>query len=97
MNDVITITGSGGRLQYHSKTHQHLDEIADPLVLEEEIRPPNWLAELDKTSFTWFAYPYWTYNDKVISVVSKYYKGAISGMNFAKWDHARAWKCQNGQ
>jgi peptidoglycan/xylan/chitin deacetylase (PgdA/CDA1 family) len=82
INDVDAIIKSGGRLQYHSKTHPHLDEIHDRLVLEEEIRPPKYLTELDKTGFSWFAYPYWRYNKEVISVVSQYYKGALSGNGF---------------
>jgi peptidoglycan/xylan/chitin deacetylase (PgdA/CDA1 family) len=77
--DIDKILQAGGRLEYHSKSHPHLEEISDIELLEEEIKPPEYLKELDKTGFNWFAYPYCTYNDNVIPIVQKYYKGARSG------------------
>lgn len=82
-NDLTRIIKNGGRLQYHSKTHPHLDTIYDSYELDKEIMPPEYLKALDPKGFNFFAYPFWTYNDKVIGVVRKYFKGARSGNGFA--------------
>lgn len=79
--DLKSLMKIGGRLQYHTKSHPHLEEISDLKKLEEEIVAPEYMKNLDKNGFEWFAYPYCTYNDRVIEVVKKYYKGARSG----KW------------
>ena len=82
-NDLRKITQNRGRLQYHSKTHPRLNIIDDLNVLEKEIKIPDSLKELDPNGFKFFAYPYWTYNDKVINIVKKYYHGARSGNGYA--------------
>ena len=79
--DLKSLMKIGGRLQYHTKSHPHLEEISDYKKLEEEIVAPDYMKNLDKSGFEWFAYPFCTYNDMVIDVVKKYYKGARTG----KW------------
>ncbi|GHV96305.1 hypothetical protein AGMMS50293_26250 [Spirochaetia bacterium] len=82
-NDLEKIRQNGGRLQYHSKTHPHLETISDSTILEDEIKTPDMLKMLDPEGFTWFAYPFWTYNNDVIAIVRKYYHGARSGNGHA--------------
>jgi peptidoglycan/xylan/chitin deacetylase (PgdA/CDA1 family) len=74
----------GGRLQYHSKSHPYLDRIDDLQQLEQEIIVPENIKLLDNKGFQWFAYPYWRWNDKVMNIVKKHYKGARSGNGFEK-------------
>jgi peptidoglycan/xylan/chitin deacetylase (PgdA/CDA1 family) len=81
--DLEIIKKNRGRLQYHSKTHPHLELISDLNVLEDEIKPPEWLKALDPRGFKYFAYPFWTYNNDVITLVKKYYCGARSGNGYA--------------
>jgi peptidoglycan/xylan/chitin deacetylase (PgdA/CDA1 family) len=81
--DLAIIIKNRGRLQYHSKTHQHLELINDLSVLEDEIKPPEWLKAFDPKGFKYFAYPFWTYNNDVITIVKKYYCGARSGNGYA--------------
>lgn len=71
----------GGRLQYHTKSHPHLEEISDCEKLETEIKPPENMLQLDENGFNYFAYPFCTFNNKVIEITKKYYKSACSGKN----------------
>lgn len=82
-NDLGRIIKKGGRLQYHSKSHPRLDEIKDLATLESEIKVSEKVKTLDPKGFDYFAYPYWTYNDEVIGIVKKYYRGARSGNGHA--------------
>lgn len=84
--DLKTIVQHGGRLQYHSKTHPWLDQITNPQILDEEIRPDQKLLELDPAGFSWFAYPYCVYTPAVIECVKKYYCGARSGKGLGSCD-----------
>jgi peptidoglycan/xylan/chitin deacetylase (PgdA/CDA1 family) len=77
--DIAIILKNRGRLQYHSRTHPHLELINDLCILEDEIKPPEWLRTLDPKGFKYFAYPFWVYNNDVITLVKKYYCGARSG------------------
>jgi peptidoglycan/xylan/chitin deacetylase (PgdA/CDA1 family) len=82
--ELLEVVKHGGRLQYHSKSHPSLDQINDIRELEREIRCPEEIKKLDPLGFTFFAYPFWRWNDEVIEVMKKYYKGARSGNGFAK-------------
>ena len=61
---------SGGVLEYHSWSHRDLVRILDEAELEREIYPPFPAA--------FFAYPYGRFNQRVKTIVSKYYQGAVS-------------------
>jgi peptidoglycan/xylan/chitin deacetylase (PgdA/CDA1 family) len=78
-DDIKILLHAGGRLEYHSKSHPHLEDITMIEALEEEVKPPEYLLALDNKGCDWFAYPFCTYNDKVVSIVQKYFKGARSG------------------
>ncbi|MDR0485176.1 MAG: polysaccharide deacetylase family protein [Elusimicrobiota bacterium] len=84
--DLIEIVKSGGRLQYHAKTHPHLETIYDKNILEAEILTPSELRLLDREGFKWFAYPFCAYNSDVIDIVKKHYKGARSGKGLGNND-----------
>ena len=81
-NNLKSLMKIGGRLQYHTKSHPHLEEILDIKKLEEEIVVPEYMKSLDEKGFRWFAYPFCTYNDTVVDVVKKYYLGARTGKSF---------------
>ncbi len=78
-DDIKTIINFGGRIQYHSYNHPRLDDILDEEQLEKEIKCPSEIKKLDNKGFKWFAYPFFSYNDKVIEYARKYYIGACSG------------------
>jgi peptidoglycan/xylan/chitin deacetylase (PgdA/CDA1 family) len=70
---------SNGRLQYHTRTHYHLTEIENINTLEEEMKLPGQLKKLDASGFSWLAYPYCDWNNQVVQIAKKYYKGARAG------------------
>jgi hypothetical protein len=72
---------SKGRLQYHTKTHYCLTDLDDMDTLEKEIQLPAGLQELDPAGFSWLAYPYCGFNDRIIEIVKKHYRGARAGPN----------------
>ena len=78
--DLEYIIKSGGRLQYHSKSHPDLTKQTEDLPAE--LLVPQDLRNLDKKGFTFFAYPFWKYNQIVINEVQKHYIGALSGNGF---------------
>lgn len=82
-DDLQKIIRNRGRLQYHSKNHYNLLEINDLGCLENEIKCPEYLKQYDLSGFNYFAYPYWHYNEKIIDIVKRYYKGARSGNGLA--------------
>ena len=81
VDDLRAISGIG-RLQYHSKSHKDLTEIDEIQAIEEEIKTPEWLKNINSEGFNYFAYPYWKYDDRIINCIQKYYKGALSGNGF---------------
>lgn len=79
LDDLKQIVNLGFRIQYHSKSHIKLTSICDFQKLDSEIKVPEYLKTIDSQGFEYFAYPYWEYNDKILSVIKKYYEGALSG------------------
>lgn len=82
--DLMKIIKSGGRLQYHTKSHPDLSIINDEEILKSELICPEYIKQLDKSGFKFFAYPFWKYNSKSMEYVQKLYKGACSGNGFAE-------------
>jgi peptidoglycan/xylan/chitin deacetylase (PgdA/CDA1 family) len=82
--DLQRLIACKGRLQYHTKSHPYLDRIDDLQQLETEIIVPENIKSLDDRGFQWLAYPYWRWNERVVDVTKKYYKGARSGNGFEK-------------
>ena len=78
-NGLLEAKSKGGRLQYHSKDHIDLSVLNDESEITLQIRPPKDLAALDLNGFEYFAYPFCKYNDLVIEITKKHFKGAVSG------------------
>ncbi|MDR2552508.1 MAG: polysaccharide deacetylase family protein [Treponema sp.] len=87
---VRIVQTSKGRLQYHTRTHYRLTDLEDTEMLEKEIRLPEGLQQLDPAGFSWLAYPYCNFNDRIIEIVKKYYQGARAGPNGKARDHPDA-------
>lgn len=67
--EIMELVMMGCELGHHTITHRDLTKLSDA-ELEKEIKPP---FKMD-----YFCYPYGYFNDKVISVVKKYYKEAFT-------------------
>lgn len=85
--DLKKLVKNGARLEYHSKSHKDLSVIEDIEKIREEVITPDYLKKIDEKGFKFFAYPFWRYNDKVVSVLKNYYSGAVSGNGYAKRDN----------
>lgn len=77
-DDLNKLVKLGGRVQWHTKTHQNLVEIRDVKKLEKEIQVQDRLKNLDKRGMKWFAYPHGNINNQIIEITKKYFKGAVS-------------------
>lgn len=75
--DLQKIIESGGRLQWHTKSHPNLTTIATNEI-SRELNIPKALKKLDPLGFTWFAYPHGEWNDVVVKEVKKKFSGAVS-------------------
>jgi len=73
-----TMVGSGGRLQWHSKTHQDLSASSDRRLIEMELAIPPEIRRLDPEGFDWFAYPHGRHSATLMESTRKFFSGAVS-------------------
>ena len=72
-----TMVKHGGRLQWHSRTHQDLSELKKP-QLDSELKVPEQIRDLDAVGFRWFAYPNGRLNPSLIEETRRCFEGAVS-------------------
>lgn len=70
-DQIMDLVKQGAKLGWHTKTHRDLTTL-DEIEIEDEVKPP--------FPMEYFAYPYARYDDRVVSIVKKYYKYAY-GVN----------------
>ena len=68
----------GGRLQWHSKTHDDLSLIMDTQQIDAELQIADDLRKIDPHGFRWLAYPHGRFSDSLISRARKKFAGALS-------------------
>jgi glycosyltransferase involved in cell wall biosynthesis len=73
---LSALVKGGGHLQWHSRSHQDL-VAASPEILEEELRVPSCIRDLDPQGFKWFAYPHGKSSPQMIDEAQKIFKGAL--------------------
>lgn len=78
LNELNKLIEMGGRLQWHSRSHPNFIDICDDIIIQNELKIPGVLRELDPNGFSWFAYPYGNYTDLAIHHVSAIFAGAVS-------------------
>lgn len=79
--DLSKMVESGGRLQWHTRTHPMLKQSKlDPDwgMVERELIVPEDLSDLDPGGFKWFAYPYGEFSPDVYRAVKDHFSGAVS-------------------
>jgi GT2 family glycosyltransferase len=74
---LCALVQAGGRLQWHSRSHQDLI-VLSPEKLREELSVPDCIRELDPQGFKWFAYPYGNSSPQVNAEVKKVFHGALA-------------------
>lgn len=81
VEDLQALVASGGRLQWHTRSHPKLDHrLDDPdwHTVGVELAIPDDLRALDTKGFKWFAYPYGAFSDDVYAAVRLRFEGAVS-------------------
>lgn len=68
----------GGRIQWHTRSHPDMKDMADKSLILAELSIPKDVIELDPLGNKWFAYPYGNFNDTVKEIVREKFLGAIS-------------------
>jgi GT2 family glycosyltransferase/peptidoglycan/xylan/chitin deacetylase (PgdA/CDA1 family) len=77
LDELELIQSSGGRLQWHTRSHRQLD-LLTPEEVEREVTPPTELIERFPHSFKWFAYPHSVVNLRTLDLVKKQFVGAVA-------------------
>ena len=77
-SDLKKLVEYGGRLQWHTNSHQDMSNLNDIEIIQREISIPQHLLSLDPYGFKWFAYPHGSFSTTVLSEVKKYFIGALS-------------------
>lgn len=79
LEQLEEMTASGGRLQWHTRSHQRLDSLSDE-QLEAELSIPSPLAtRFRKPNLDWFAYPHGDHeHERVMAAVASRFSGALS-------------------
>jgi glycosyltransferase involved in cell wall biosynthesis len=73
---LCALVKGGGRLQWHSRSHQDL-LVLSPEKLQEELSIPDYIRELDPEGFKWFAYPHSMSSPQVKEEARKMFRGAL--------------------
>ena len=78
----------GGRLQWHTASHENLVTLDSDVSIQKELKIPKEYEKLDSTGLNWFAYPHGEFNKQTLELVKKQFSGAVSviqGNDTDKW------------
>jgi len=76
--DLLKIVESGGRLQWHTNSHEDMSQMHEEDKIIYELSIPDNIKNLDKDGFSWFAYPNGAFSEEVFKKVQIYFRGAVS-------------------
>ena len=78
MEQLEAITGGGGRIQWHTKSHPRLT-LVDDAEIERQLEINDELKNaFDAPHFRWFSYPYGLHDERVVQAVQTKLSGAVS-------------------
>ena len=72
----IVATG-GAHLQWHTNSHKKVDSISNKADWIAELTIPNWIRDIDRLGFTYFAFPFGGNVDWQFEEVKKRFDGAL--------------------
>jgi peptidoglycan/xylan/chitin deacetylase (PgdA/CDA1 family) len=76
--DLAEVVGSRGRLQWHTRTHPDLRDLAEDQIAYEMTLPASLREEYPVPHFTWFAYPYGEQDARSVEMAGRRFSGAVS-------------------
>jgi len=68
----------GGRLQWHTQTHQRLTDDLPLKTLRNELQVPRELRDLDPHGFRWVAYPHGEFTARTVKEAKRFFNGGVS-------------------
>ena len=68
----------GGRLQWHTQTHQRLTDDLPLKTLRNELQVPGELRDLDPSGFRWVAYPHGEFTARTVKEAKRFFRGGVS-------------------
>ena len=90
---LVEVAEAGGRLQWHTRTHPNLRELAAAEIAEQLTVPDSLRDEFPEPHFTWFAYPYGEHDGRSVETARSRFAGAVSvrgGHASDRWQLNRA-------
>jgi peptidoglycan/xylan/chitin deacetylase (PgdA/CDA1 family) len=79
MEQLAEMAGSGGRIQWHTRTHRRLDTLSAAEVASELDVPAEIRAAFPAPHLDWFAYPHGDHDDPtILEAVRQRSGGAVS-------------------
>jgi peptidoglycan/xylan/chitin deacetylase (PgdA/CDA1 family) len=77
-SELWQVIEAGGRLQWHSWSHPHYDQLKKNNYYKKELLVPKEMKDICPEGFKWFSYPYGERDREYINHVRKYFSGAVA-------------------
>lgn len=78
LDQLLQMCAGGGRVQWHTRTHQRMNGLADHQLLRELTPPDDLKVFFNENHLNFFAYPHGEYSRFAEEIVRELYKGALS-------------------
>jgi peptidoglycan/xylan/chitin deacetylase (PgdA/CDA1 family) len=88
LSQLEEVVLSGGRVQWHTRTHPNLPDLSESEIEAEMTIPHDLTARFPSPHFSWFAYPGGEIDDRTVALARKRFSGAVSvfqGRTSDKW------------
>lgn len=70
-DELKRLVAMGGRLQWHSRSHNKMEQIPDEARIDHELDVPEHVRALDPNGYRWFAYPHGTFTSRIVERVRR--------------------------
>lgn len=75
---LTDVVASGGRLQWHTRSHRNLTSLTDTETKLEMDVPEELRSQFPIPHFTWLSYPGGQHNERVVDIARRRFSGAVS-------------------
>ena len=75
LGDVVR---SGGRIQWHTRSHRDLRQLSTSDVEDELDVPTDLRQRFAKPHLSWLSYPYGWHDERIVAIARKRFSGAVS-------------------
>lgn len=78
LSQLDEVSRSGGRLQWHTRTHPNLPDLSDREIEAEMTVPAELRQRFPEPHFNWFSYPGGELDGRSLDVARRRFRGAVS-------------------